>query len=95
VLIRGRSLLIAEQLSCQLGLNPVATSLVCYHCRSDFDDSMSGTTAITVLIRGRSLLVANVGDSRAVLAEKRQGEPGYIARDLSIDQTPYRYAMSL
>jgi serine/threonine protein phosphatase PrpC len=51
---------------------------------------MSGTTAITVLIRGRSLLVANVGDSRAVLAEKVQGGPGYIARDLSIDQTPYR-----
>lgn len=57
--------------------------------RSDFDDSMSGTTAITVLIRGRSLLVANVGDSRAVLAEKVPGG-GYIAKDLSIDQTPYR-----
>lgn len=52
---------------------------------------MSGTTAITVLIRGRSLLVANVGDSRAVLAEKVPGPGlGYIARDLSIDQTPYR-----
>lgn len=51
---------------------------------------MSGTTAITVLVRGRSLLVANVGDSRAVLAEKVQGGSGFIARDLSIDQTPYR-----
>ena len=28
------------------------------------DDSMSGTTAITCLIRGRRLYVANVGDSR-------------------------------
>ncbi|KAF6260280.1 phosphatase 2C-like domain-containing protein [Scenedesmus sp. NREL 46B-D3] len=66
----------------------VATNLQCH--RSDFDDSMSGTTAITVLVRGRSLLVANVGDSRAVLAEKVQGGSGFIARDLSIDQTPYR-----
>lgn len=60
-------------------------------CRADFDDSMSGTTAITVLIRGRSILVANVGDSRAVLAEKRADGTGYLAKDLSIDQTPYRY----
>jgi len=52
---------------------------------------MSGTTAITVMIRGRSILVANVGDSRAVLAEKRADGTGYLAKDLSIDQTPYRY----
>ncbi|KAL0426998.1 UNVERIFIED_CONTAM: protein phosphatase 2C and cyclic nucleotide-binding/kinase domain-containing protein [Sesamum latifolium] len=37
----------------------------------ELDDSMSGTTAITVLVRGRTLYVANSGDSRAVLAEKR------------------------
>jgi cGMP-dependent protein kinase 2 len=49
---------------------------------------MSGTTAICVLLRGRSLLVANVGDSRAVLAERVDG--GVVARDLSLDQTPYR-----
>ncbi|KAF8060315.1 protein phosphatase 2C [Scenedesmus sp. PABB004] len=73
----------------------VATNLQCH--RSDFDDSMSGTTAIAVLIRGRSLLVANVGDSRAVLGERVPpghggggGAGGFIARDLSIDQTPYR-----
>ncbi|XP_010526449.1 PREDICTED: protein phosphatase 2C and cyclic nucleotide-binding/kinase domain-containing protein isoform X2 [Tarenaya hassleriana] len=52
------------------------------------DDSMSGTTAITVLVRGRTLFVANTGDSRAVLAEKRGGDT--VAVDLSIDQTPYR-----
>ena len=31
---------------------------------SSIDDSLSGTTAITCLIRGRMLHVANVGDSR-------------------------------
>lgn len=56
--------------------------------RSDIDDSMSGTTAVTVLVRGRTVHVANVGDSRAVLAE-RQGER-FAAVDLSYDQTPYR-----
>jgi cGMP-dependent protein kinase 2 len=31
---------------------------------SSIDDSMSGTTAIACLVRGRTLHVANVGDSR-------------------------------
>ncbi|XP_039017712.1 protein phosphatase 2C and cyclic nucleotide-binding/kinase domain-containing protein-like isoform X2 [Hibiscus syriacus] len=52
------------------------------------DDSMSGTTAITVLVRGRTIYVANSGDSRAVIAEKRGKE--IAAVDLSIDQTPFR-----
>ncbi|CAM0945848.1 unnamed protein product [Alopecurus aequalis] len=52
------------------------------------DDSMSGTTAITILVRGKTLYIANAGDSRALIAEKR-GED-IIAVDLSIDQTPYR-----
>ncbi|KAM7509556.1 hypothetical protein LguiA_020009 [Lonicera macranthoides] len=52
------------------------------------DDSMSGTTAITILVRGRTLYIANSGDSRAVIAEKR-GED-IVAVDLSIDQTPFR-----
>lgn len=52
------------------------------------DDSMSGTTAITVLVRGRTIYVANSGDSRAVLAERRGKEIAAI--DLSIDQTPFR-----
>ncbi|XP_044464184.1 protein phosphatase 2C and cyclic nucleotide-binding/kinase domain-containing protein-like [Mangifera indica] len=52
------------------------------------DDSMSGTTAITVLVRGKMIYVANSGDSRAVLAEKRGKE--IVAIDLSIDQTPFR-----
>ncbi|GKV06667.1 hypothetical protein SLEP1_g18527 [Rubroshorea leprosula] len=52
------------------------------------DDSMSGTTAITVLVRGRKIYVANSGDSRAVIAERRGKD--IVAVDLSIDQTPYR-----
>uniref|UniRef100_J3LBS7 protein-serine/threonine phosphatase n=1 Tax=Oryza brachyantha TaxID=4533 RepID=J3LBS7_ORYBR len=52
------------------------------------DDSMSGTTAVTVLVRGKTIYIANTGDSRAVIAEKR-GED-IVAVDLSIDQTPYR-----
>ncbi|XP_022893311.1 protein phosphatase 2C and cyclic nucleotide-binding/kinase domain-containing protein isoform X2 [Olea europaea var. sylvestris] len=52
------------------------------------DDSMSGTTAITVLVRGRMLYIANSGDSRAVVGEKR-GED-IVAVDLSTDHTPFR-----
>ncbi|KAK6151829.1 hypothetical protein DH2020_014464 [Rehmannia glutinosa] len=52
------------------------------------DDSMSGTTAITVLVRGKTLYVANSGDSRAVIGEKRGKD--IVAVDLSIDQTPFR-----
>lgn len=55
---------------------------------SEIDDSMSGTTAITVLVIGDTLYVANVGDSRAVLAVK-DGDL-IVAEDLSSDQTPFR-----
>lgn len=65
----------------------VAANMQCH--QADFDDSMSGTTAVCLLVRGRQLLVANVGDSRAVLAE-RCGDGRFEARDLSLDQTPYR-----
>lgn len=58
--------------------------------RSETDDGMSGTTAITVLLRGRTAYIANVGDSRAVLAE-RHGDR-IVAQDLSYDQTPFRCA---
>lgn len=52
------------------------------------DDSMSGTTAITVMVRGRTLYVANTGDSRAVIAQRRGKD--LVGVDLSIDQTPFR-----
>ncbi|VFQ85281.1 unnamed protein product [Cuscuta campestris] len=55
---------------------------------SDIDDSMSGTTAITALVVGDMLYVANVGDSRAVLAVKEGNK--VVAKDLSSDQTPFR-----
>ena len=56
---------------------------------SNIDDSMSGTTCIASLIQGRSVYVANVGDSRAVIAENLDGT--VTARPLSQDQTPFRY----
>ena len=52
------------------------------------DDSMSGTTSITVLLRGRTIYVANCGDSRAVIAENKGNK--IVAVDLSVDQTPFR-----
>ena len=57
--------------------------------RSNFDDELSGTTAITVFVKGDCLYVANVGDSRAIIASR--GEEGKLRSfPLSIDQTPFR-----
>ncbi|KAL2969704.1 hypothetical protein AAZX31_15G096300 [Glycine max] len=56
--------------------------------KNEIDDSLSGTTAITVLVIGNTLYVANVGDSRAVLAVKDGNR--VVAEDLSSDQTPFR-----
>ena len=49
---------------------------------------MSGTTAITAFFHGTQFTVANIGDSRAVVGEKKGRR--VIAYSLSIDQTPYR-----
>jgi serine/threonine protein phosphatase PrpC len=55
---------------------------------SKIDKSYSGTTAITILIVGDTLFVANVGDSRAVIAVKDGNR--IVAKDLSSDHTPFR-----
>jgi len=54
----------------------------------EFDDSMSGTTAIAAFFHGTHFSIANIGDSRAVVGEKKGKR--VIAYSLSIDQTPYR-----
>ncbi|KAK1387660.1 Protein-serine/threonine phosphatase [Heracleum sosnowskyi] len=64
----------------------LATNEELHDC--EIDDSMSGTTAITVLVVGDRLFVANVGDSRAVIAVKKGDQ--LVAEDLSCDQTPFR-----
>ncbi|KAG9416297.1 WD repeat-containing protein 63 [Aphanomyces cochlioides] len=55
---------------------------------SRIDDSLSGTTAITCFMDGNIIHVANVGDSRAVIAKSDQSR--ILASPLSVDQTPYR-----
>ncbi|CAH0486809.1 unnamed protein product [Peronospora farinosa] len=63
---------------------------------ASFDDSMSGTTSISVLFCGNEIHVSNVGDSRAIIAQEnlkastREGETNLVAKPLSIDQTPFR-----
>lgn len=56
--------------------------------KSDIDDSLSGTTGVTILQHGDRLLVGNVGDSRAIIATSVDGKLKY--SPLSNDQTPYR-----
>lgn len=58
------------------------------HHSSNVDDSLSGTTGVTILQKGDRLLVANVGDSRAIIATMVDGKLTY--SPLSNDQTPYR-----
>ena len=57
--------------------------------RNNVDASVSGTTAVTVLIKGNHLWLANSGDSRAVLVRKILDNPGSLkAIDLTIDHKP-------
>ncbi|TMW59469.1 hypothetical protein Poli38472_004538 [Pythium oligandrum] len=55
---------------------------------SRIDDSLSGTTAICMFLDHETIHVANVGDSRAVIATMNDGK--LTAQPLSVDQTPYR-----
>jgi serine/threonine protein phosphatase PrpC len=56
---------------------------------ANFDDSLSGTTGITIFMKGDTMYVANVGDSRAIIGTKND-EGVLRALPLSIDQTPFR-----
>ncbi len=56
---------------------------------ANIDDSMSGTTAVTVVFRGTEIYVANVGDSRIIMCQKDDNNKNQ-AVALSIDQTPFR-----
>lgn len=56
--------------------------------KSDIDDSLSGTTGVTIIVKGDILYVANVGDSRAIIASDIDGKVKY--SPLSSDQTPFR-----
>lgn len=59
------------------------------HEQEDFDDTSSGTTAITAFFHGPQLTIANVGDSRAIVGV-RKGKR-VVSISLSMDQTPYRH----
>jgi hypothetical protein len=59
------------------------------HAQTGFDDALSGTTSISVLVRDRTLFVSNVGDSRAIIISTA-ADGRLLARPLSNDQTPYR-----
>eukprot|EP00239_Pterosperma_sp_CCMP1384_P005868 CAMPEP_0197853594 /NCGR_PEP_ID=MMETSP1438-20131217/23022_1 /TAXON_ID=1461541 /ORGANISM="Pterosperma sp., Strain CCMP1384" /LENGTH=1036 /DNA_ID=CAMNT_0043468065 /DNA_START=138 /DNA_END=3245 /DNA_ORIENTATION=+ len=54
------------------------------------DDSMSGTTGISVYVKGDTVVIANVGDSRACAAVRPGPKVKLKAQDLSTDQTPFR-----
>ncbi|PUZ74737.1 hypothetical protein GQ55_1G089600 [Panicum hallii var. hallii] len=55
--------------------------------QADLDCSFSGTTAVCAIKQGRDLIVANLGDSRAVLAT--MSDTGYLrAVQLTTDQKP-------
>lgn len=58
------------------------------HADKRFDDTLSGTTAISILLRGRLMYISNVGDSRAIIVSAVNGR--LVAKPLSMDQTPYR-----
>ncbi|KAL7688671.1 putative PPM-type phosphatase domain, cGMP-dependent kinase, protein kinase-like domain superfamily [Plasmopara halstedii] len=55
---------------------------------SRIDDSLSGTTAICMILDGETIHIANVGDSRAIIGTMNDGT--LLAQPLSVDQTPYR-----
>lgn len=62
------------------------------HKTTVIDDSLSGTTAISVFFHGpgNRITISNCGDSRAVLGKINENQTSYRALPLSRDHTPYR-----
>ena len=61
------------------------------HKSVDVDDSLSGTTAISITFWGSDLMtICNVGDSRAIVGVSSANSDEIRAYPLSHDQTPYR-----
>lgn len=55
---------------------------------SQIEASVSGTTAVTVLVKDQTYWVANAGDSRAIMGRWKSGKKTMLAHDLSFDQKP-------
>ena len=72
---------------------PVSLSLEQMHADKRFDDALSGTTAISILLRGKTMFISNVGDSRAIVISSVGDR--LVAKPLSVDQTPYRKVIPL
>lgn len=61
------------------------------HRNNRIRDDLSGTTCILVLIIGKVMHIANIGDSRAIVAKQDHTNKDKLnAIALSYDQTPYR-----
>ena len=56
---------------------------------SNSDDSMSGSMAITMIVKGKNMYVVNVGNCRAVIVQRTKGYNEAEALDLSCNQTPF------
>ncbi|KAI5084525.1 hypothetical protein GOP47_0000694 [Adiantum capillus-veneris] len=48
----------------------------------------SGTTAVTMVLQGKDLIIGNVGDSRAILARRSQENGSLVAHQLTTDLKP-------
>ena len=77
----------------------LATNAGLRKCK-EIDDTLSGTTSISLLLHGSTMYFSNLGDSRAVLvslasnASTSSSSPAdsgrLVAKAMSSDQTPYR-----
>jgi CRP-like cAMP-binding protein/serine/threonine protein phosphatase PrpC len=60
------------------------------HRSKGIEDTLSGTTSVSVFFEGDTVYVANVGDSRAIIASRDPVSGRLVGKALSEDQTPYR-----